>query len=243
MTRTARLSSASAVPLLICIAVVAMLGSFMVGKYHIDPGTVIDIIRSRFMPVDPYWEPTIATVVWEVRLPQIVSGFLVGGALSVSGASYQTLFKNPMVSSDILGVSAGAGFGAALAMLNQADWWQIQLAAFCGGVIAVAVAYAISALFGNRNNTVLVLAGIVVSSFCTALISIVKTLADTDNALPSITFWLMGSLGKTSMRDLIVIIPAVVMSLALLYLFRHRIDVLVSGNDEAQSMGVSIVST
>jgi|GEM_PF-2763170 len=103
--------------------------SFLVGRYAIPPKTVWEIILSRIFPIEPTWEETLETVILQVRLPRILLGILVGGALSLSGASYQTLFKNPMVSPDILGVSAGAGFGAALAMVNEASWWEIQL---CG---------------------------------------------------------------------------------------------------------------
>ncbi|MBU5434627.1 iron ABC transporter permease [Pseudoflavonifractor sp. MSJ-37] len=220
--------------------VAAFFGSFLIGRYPVEPGTVFDIIRAsllhRTLPV----EDTLITVVMEVRLPRILAALLVGGALSISGASYQTLFKNPMVSPDILGVSAGAGFGAALTMLWRMSWWQTQLSAFCFGVLAVAAAYLISRMFGGDNLTILVLAGVVVSSLFQALLSIIKTLADPDDALPSITFWLMGSLGKADGQDVLVLLPAAVVSLLLLFFFRHSIDALAAGEDEAASMGVDV---
>lgn len=191
------------------LMVVAFFISFLVGRYSISIRVVWDIIRSRFTQVTPYWEPVLETVVLQVRLPRIILALLIGGALSISGASYQTLFKNPMVSPDILGVSAGAGFGAALAMVNDASWWQIQLSALIFGTIAVTVAYLIGNIFGGQSTTILVLAGIVVSSFFQSLLAIIKTLADTDNQLPSITFWLMGSLGKGSNSDVLMMLPAV----------------------------------
>jgi iron complex transport system permease protein len=178
------------------LIVIAFFASFSVGRYSISIKTVWDIILSKFTHKSPYWDPVLETVVLEIRLPRIILALLIGGSLSISGASYQTLFKNPMVSPDILGVSAGAGFGAALAMLNGASWWQIQLSALVFGTLAVVAAYLIGNIFGGQNITVLVLAGVVVSSFFQALLSIVKTLADTDNTLPSITFWLMGSLSR-----------------------------------------------
>lgn len=222
------------------VLVVVYLYSFLIGSVDISVGTVIDVLRSQLMPVEQYWDDVLEPIMLNVRFPQITLSLLIGGALSVSGASYQTVFKNPMVSSDILGVSAGAGFGAAAAMLAGGTWWEVQISAFVCGIVAVCVAYFIGAIFGKQNLTVLVLAGVVVSSFFQALISIVKTVADTDSVLPSITFWLMGSLNKGDNTDLLVMLPATVLSTALLFVFRHKIDVLAAGEDEAAAMGVNV---
>ncbi|WP_165172518.1 iron ABC transporter permease [Adlercreutzia sp. ZJ242] len=226
--------------LLAAALVVVYLCSFVIGSVDASVPLVVDVLLSRLTGIEPYWSAVTDQIMLGVRFPQITLSVLIGGALAVSGASYQTVFKNPMVSSDILGVSAGAGFGAALAMLNGCTWWQIQLAAFVGGSVAVLLAYVIGAVLGRQNLTVLVLAGVVTSSFFQALISIVKTVADTDSVLPSITFWLMGSLNKGDNADLVLMLPAVVLSLALLFAFRNKIDVLAAGEDEARSMGVNV---
>lgn len=228
---------------LLVLLVVLYLVSFTIGSVDVSVATIVDILRSQFMPVDKNWEEVLEPIILNVRFPQITLAVLIGGALSVSGASYQTVFKNPMVSSDILGVSAGAGFGASAAMLAGGTWWEIQISAFVGGIVAVTIAYLIGAVFGKQNLTVLVLAGVVVSSFFQALISIVKTLADTDSVLPSITFWLMGSLNKGDVNDLIVVLPATVISLVVLFIFRHQIDALSAGEDEAAAMGVNVTFT
>ncbi|NMA69469.1 MAG: iron ABC transporter permease [Desulfitobacterium sp.] len=220
--------------------IILFFASFLIGRYPIAPAAVWDIICSHFINIPVYWDATMEQVVLQVRLPRILLGILVGGALSISGASYQTLFKNPMASPDLLGVSAGAGFGASLVMLDGGTWWQIQSSAFLFGIIAVLAAWLISRVFGGQNITVLVLAGIVVSSFFQSLLSIVKTLADTDDALPSITFWLMGSLGRANADDVLVMLPATVISLALLFFFRYQIDTLAAGEAEAASMGVNV---
>lgn len=225
---------------LAALLVVVYLLSFLIGSVDLSVITVVDIIRSSFMEVESYWDGVLEQIVLGVRFPQITLSVLVGGALAVSGASYQTVFKNPMVSSDILGVSAGAGFGAALAMLNGCAWWEIQISAFVCGAGAVLAAYCIGAVFGKQNMTILVLAGVVVSSFFQALISIIKTVADTDSVLPSITFWLMGSLNKGDNVDVAVVLPAVIASMALLFVFRHKIDALSAGEDEAIAMGVNV---
>jgi iron complex transport system permease protein len=214
--------------------------SFLIGRYQIDIKTVLEIILSQFINTDQNWERNLFVVVWEVRLPRIILAILVGGALSVAGASYQTLFKNPMVSPDILGVSAGAGFGAALAMITGGNWLEIQGTAFFFGIIAVVAAYVISIIFGRQSVTVLVLAGVVVSSFFQALLSIVKTLADTDNELPSITFWLMGSLNRGTNQDVIFMLPTLGLSLLVLFFLRHHINALSAGEDVAQTMGVNV---
>lgn len=222
--------------LLITVTVVGFFWSFFIGRYPLTIGEVIDILRASFMPVEPYWDDTMATVVRDVRFPRIIAAILVGGALSVAGASYQTMFKNPMVSPDLLGVSAGAAF----VMLRQGAWWEIQASAFFFGILAVLLAYLISWVFGNRSITVLVLAGVVVSSFFQALLSIVKTLADTEDALPSITFWLMGSLSKVDNEDVALLVPLTLISLFLLFLFRHQIDTMAAGEAEAATMGVNV---
>lgn len=226
--------------LLICLTIFLFFASFLIGRFEISIKTVWDIILAQFINIPQYWDATLNTVILQVRFPRIVLAILVGGALSVSGASYQTLFKNPMVSPDILGVSAGAGFGAALAMINNATWWEVQVLAFVFGIIAVTAAYLISHMFGDHSITVLILAGVVVSSLFQALISIVKTLADTENQLPSITFWLMGSLGKCTNEDILVMLPALIFSLALIFVFRHQINALAAGEDEAITMGVNV---
>ena len=218
--------------LLIALTILLFFLSFMVGRYKISPQTVFDIILSHFIDITPYWESRLETVVLQVRLPRILIALLVGGSLSISGASYQTLFKNPMVSPDILGVSAGAGFGAALSMLNDGTWLEIQTSALFFGLLAVAITYIIGNAYGKQGITILILSGIVVSSLFQALLSIVKTLADTDNQLPSITFWLMGGLSKSSNADLLVLLPALIVSLLILFIFRNK----------AATMGVNVLA-
>lgn len=222
------------------ILILCALLSFRVGRYGIELSTIIDIFLAKLGLVTPYWETAVQTVILNVRLPRILLAVMVGGALSVSGVSYQTLFKNPMVSPAILGVSAGAGFGAALAMIFNALWWQIQLSAFVFGMLAVLAAYVIAWVFGRQELTVMILGGVIVSSLFGALLSIVKLMADTDNALPSIVFWLMGSLGRGTMRDVLLMLPALLVSLGLLFIFRYQINTLSAGEEEAATLGVNV---
>lgn len=219
---------------------VAAFASFWIGRFNLSVKEVIDILIYGLGFGERYWKPTIETVVLNVRLPRIILAILVGGALSVSGASYQTLFKNPMVSPDILGVSAGAGFGAALAMLKGWTWWEIQISAFIFGLLAVILASFIGYVFARQEITVMVLAGVVVSSMFQALLSVIKTLADTENTLPSITFWLMGSLSRGLNRDVLILLPSIGISLILLFIFRYQINALAAGEEEATSLGVNV---
>lgn len=230
--------------ILVLVLIMLLIGlffaSFLVGTYPIPVGTVWDVLWSGITEFTPYWDPAVEKVIFQVRIPRILLGILVGGGLAVSGASYQTLFKNPMVSPDILGVSAGAGFGAALAMLGSGSWAQIQLSALVFGLAAVAAAYLIGSVYGKAEVTTLVLAGVIVSSLFQALLSVVKTYADTDSQLPSITFWLMGSLGKGDMEDVGILLPVTGVCLLILFLYRNQIDVLATGEEEAAALGVNV---
>ena len=231
------------VPIIILLAAIllaAFIWSFFVGRFDLSVKDVIVILWSKIGHVEQYWSEAAETIVIKIRFPRIVTAIMAGGALSVSGASYQTMFKNPMVSPDLLGVSAGASFGAALVMLHSGSWWEIQTFALIFGLVAVAGAYIISVLLGKRNLTVLVLAGVVISSLFQSFLSIIKTLADTDDALPSITYWLMGSLSKSSNKNLGLVAGTVVVMMIVLFLFRHQIDAMAAGEAEARTMGVNV---
>jgi iron complex transport system permease protein len=209
-----------------------------VGRYSIPLSEIRDIFLSRLGWVTPYWDRTIEQVLLDIRTPRIILSILVGGALAVSGASYQTLFKNPLVSPSILGVSSGAAFGAALAMVMNGPWWAVQICALVFGLLAVLGASLISLIFGRRELTVLILGGVVVSSLFGSMLSIIKLVADTDSQLPSIVFWMMGSLGRGTNEDVLVMLGCLAASLLMLYLFRYQINALSAGQDEAASMGV-----
>jgi iron complex transport system permease protein len=222
------------------VTLLAFFASFMVGRFSISAPDVAGILASPLIGTQGSWDATLEQVVLQVRLPRIALAILVGGALAVAGASYQTLFKNPMVSPDILGVSAGAGFGAALAMVSGGGWLLIQGSSFFFGLVSVAAAYIIAQAFGKSSITILILGGVVVSSFFSALLNIVKTLADTDNELPTITFWLMGGLGKGTLEDVLFMLPLFGIAFLLLFMFRNQVNALAAGEEEAASMGVNI---
>lgn len=190
--------------------------------------------------VDPHIADLHHTVMFQIRLPRIMAAALVGGGLSLAGTSFQGLFKNPLVSPDLLGVASGAGFGAALGILFSGSPIVIQCAAFGFGIVAVAVTYGISKVYRSANILVLVLSGIIIGALFSALLSFLKYVADPYDTLPAIVFWLMGSLASVKSRELIMVGPPMILAGAVLYVIRWRINLLAMGDDEARSLGVSI---
>ncbi|WP_301676403.1 FecCD family ABC transporter permease [Methanoculleus methanifontis] len=184
------------------------------------------------------WEASKQTVVFRIRLPRVIAAMLVGGGLSIAGASFQGLFKNPLVSPDILGVSAGAGFGAAVGILLSGNPMVIQISAFFFGILAVAVAYGIGHTVGKSSTLVLVLGGIIVGSLFSAFISLTKYVADPYDTLPAIVFWLMGSLSAVSNADITAVAPPILLGSICLFLIRWRINLLAVGEEEARALGV-----
>jgi len=219
---------------------VVFLASFLVGRYPVPPHTVLAILASKLLPIEPWWPREMETIVLAVRLPRIAAAMLVGSALSMSGAAYQGVFRNPIVSPDILGVSAGAGLGASLAILFGGSAAAIQAAAFAGGLLAVSVAYAIGTRRGREGAGILmiVLAGVITARVFEAGISIVKYVADPNNTLPAVTFWLMGGLSSVGSRELTAALPPCLLGMVILMGARWRLNVASLGDEEARSLGV-----
>ncbi len=216
--------------------IILSLTSLSLGRY---PISLIDILKALF--TDQSIDPNLTIILFKIRLPRILGAIIVGGALSLSGAAYQGMFRNPMVSPDILGVSSGAGFGAALAILLSWPVVIIQTMSFAGGIGAVLIAVTISKWLGKFHDRILilVLAGIVISSLFGAMLSMLKYVADPDEKLPAITYWLMGSLSSIKMSDLQIVVPIVLTGIIPLLLISWRINILSFGEDEARSMGLN----
>lgn len=214
--------------------------SLFMGRFEVDPGNVPWILIDQILPLEQTWSSAEETIIIQVRLPRILAALMVGAALSIAGAAYQGLFKNPLVSPDILGVSSGAGFGAAIAILVASPTWMIQACAFAGGVAAVLCTYLLSRLYRSGQILVLVLSGVIVSAFFGALLSITKYVADPYEKLPTIIFWLMGSLSSVRYPDLYAIAPAMILGGGVLILIRWRINLLSLGSDEVRTLGVDV---
>jgi iron complex transport system permease protein len=178
-------------------------------------------------------------IVWDIRLPRVILGGLVGGALAVSGAAFQGLFKNPLVSSGILGVSSGAGFGAAMAILLFGSAAATYPLALGFGILAVVASHLIARIYNRTPAIMLVLGGVIVSSIFAALISFVKYVADPYEQLPAIVFWLMGSLATASYDEIMLAAPIMLTGTSGLFLIRWRINVLSMGEKEALALGVN----
>ena len=215
--------------------------SLMLGRYNISAHEMGQFLKSLVF-ANKEMLPQIKTVILEIRLPRVIAAFLVGGALSITGATYQGMFRNPMVSPSILGVSAGAGFGAALALLSGLGAFMMQCLSFLCGVTAVVAVYVISLSAGKKHEKclTLILSGMIVATVFTALISVLKYIADPDNVLPSIVYWLMGGLSGIEMNDLVFITIIVIPGLFLLSISGWRLDMLSFGDDEARTMGIKV---
>ncbi len=179
----------------------------------------------------------------DLRLPRTTAAIIIGASLALSGATYQSIFKNPMVSPDLLGVSSGACVGAALAILMSAGNVVIQVGAFAGGLLAVAVTVSIPTLIRNSSTTVLVLSGIVISSLMSSIMSIIKFVADTDTQLAEITYWLMGSFASITFTQMLPVLPTILVPAVIILLMRYRLNVLSLGDKEAKSLGVNLGTT
>ena len=216
-----------------------LLGSLLVGRYALSPGQLVHMLWARISGGAADWPISDDKVVFAVRLPRVAAAALFGAALAVSGAAYQGIFRNPMVSPDILGASTGAGFGAAVAILLGAGYFGISAAAFCCGLLAVAAAWLVSRLSKADQAVALILAGMMISSLFSAGTSFVKLVADTQQQLPAITYWLMGSLSSIKDKDVVFLAIPVTLGMIPLFFLRWRMNLLTVGEEEAQSMGVN----
>ena len=208
-----------------------------VGAFHVPVAELPGIVW-RGLTGQAQTSPA-ATILFGIRGPRILVAALIGAGLSASGASYQALFRNPLVSPDILGVSSGAAMGAVLGIYLSLPVVAIELCAFAGGLIAVGAVWLIASLIRDRDPVlVLVLGGIVIGSLFASGVALVKFLADPYNQLPAITFWLLGSLSAVNRGEMWSLILPVAVGLIPLVLLRWRIDVMTLGEDEARALGV-----
>ena len=224
--------------LLVFLPIILFFASFLMGRYPISP---VDVVKTILSPLFPQLtvSSTVNTIVWQIRLPRILAALLVGASLSMAGTAFQGIFKNPLVSSDLLGVSNGAGFGAALAILLSGSGVVIQLFAFVFGIISVSITYLISKAYKAGGILILVLSGVAISAFFNSLISGIKFIADPEDKLPEIVYWLMGSLASVTMNEIIMIIIPLFIGFIILYLLRWQMNILAMGDEEAQSLGLN----
>jgi iron complex transport system permease protein len=213
--------------------------AFSVGRFPVSSSELASLLWAKLTGAGHSLDPTIETVILEIRGPRVAGALLIGAALAAAGAAYQNLFRNPLVSPDILGVSAGAAVGAVLGILFSLSVVMIQSLAFAFGLAAVALVYlTANAVRGHDPLLLLVLAGVVVGSLLGACVALMKYLADPYNQLPAITFWLLGSLASASPEDVWSALPLMLLGLAPLWLLRWRINLLSLDDEEARALGV-----
>lgn len=248
--------------ILLAAFVAAILISTTMGRYAVSLHDALQILRAQavyfltdvqcwvnihlHLPIDFHlsvpervWAEGADNVFLMIRLPRIAAALLVGAGLSLAGVVYQGMFRNPMVSPDILGASTGAGFGAAMAILLGASYFMITVSSFFFGILAVAAAY-LASRFGKMNETLaMILAGMVISSLFSAGTSFVKLVADTQEQLPAITYWLMGSLSSIKGKDVKFILLPMLIGIVPLFILRWRINLLTVEDETAKTMGMN----
>jgi iron complex transport system permease protein len=207
--------------------------AFAVGRYPVSVNEILSVLLGQ------HASPNVETIVLQVRGPRVLAALIVGAALAAAGTAYQGMFRNPLVSPDILGVSSGAALGAALAIFWSLGVFLIQVFAFAGGLAAVGLVYFIgSRLRGHDPLLALVLTGVVIGTLLGSVIALLKYLADPYNQLPAITYWLLGSLAAISPGDLGVAAPLALFGLAPMLLLRWRMNLLALPDDEARALGI-----
>ena len=228
--------------LIIALGVLALglVVAFTVGRYPVSLAELADVLLSRLTGRASSAPPAVENVVLLVRGPRVVAAVLVGAALAVAGTAFQGLFRNPLVSPDILGASSGAALGAVIGIFFSLGVIGIESLAFAGGLIAVAAVYVIGSLLQSRDPIlVLVLTGVVIGALLGAGVGLVKYLADPYNQLPAMTFWLLGSLAATTVADLLPLIGPVAVGTIVLLALRWRLNVMSLPEDEARALGLA----
>ena len=226
--------------LLLAILLVCIVLAACVGKYPVSPGESLKIMLGALLGKTGSANEMTVNVVLGLRVPRILASVIVGGALSMSGAAYQGIFKNPLVSPDFLGVSSGACIGAAVAILLSLSATYISIFAFVFGIVAVLITVAIPAIMGNRTNVMLVLSGIIVGTAMSSILGFIKYIADPNTQLASITYWTMGSFSYITLADLFAVLPIIAVPGVILILMAWWIDVLSMGEDEARTLGARV---
>ncbi|MDD2789369.1 MAG: iron ABC transporter permease [Sulfurimonas sp.] len=214
------------------------------GQYPIDMASFYEYLHFKFVgtsSLEPETLSLINNIILDIRLPRILLAILIGAALATSGAVFQAMFVNPLVSPGILGVLAGASFGAACGMLISDNWLVVQIMAFIFGFIAVALALMIGSMVSNtRSSVILVLGGVISGSLFTSLLSVIKYVADPYSTLPTIVYWLMGSLSMAQLHEVLAVSIPILLSIAGMIFMSKYFDLLSLGDEEAKALGINV---
>jgi len=222
------------------VLIAGLLAAFTVGRYPVGISDLVNVLASKALGHRTEVSPAVESVILQVRGPRVLAAVLIGAALALAGTAFQGLFRNPLVSPDILGASSGAALGAVVGIYFSLGVLAIEAAAFVGGLAAVACVYVIgSALRARDPIIILVLTGVVVGSLFGAGVGLVKYLADPYNQLPAMTFWLLGSLSATTAPDLVPLFGPIAIGAIVLVALRWRMNVMSLPEEEARALGVA----
>ncbi|MEO1223080.1 MAG: iron ABC transporter permease [Pseudomonadota bacterium] len=236
-----RLTPALVMPSLTALLLATVLVSVTLGRYDLSVPQVAAILLDNVIPFETVtWEPVQELVVEQVRLPRILAAVVIGFGLAVSGAALQGMFRNPLVDPGIIGVTSGAGFGGTLAILLGLTGSVLLAIAFAFGMGSILMVKMLATVRRRTSMLTLVLAGVVVSAFFTAAISVAKLLADPFQKLPAITYWLMGSIASSDYADVLLISVAVLPASLVIYLLRFQINILSLGEEKARALGTPV---
>jgi iron complex transport system permease protein len=237
---SARRSAGIVLVMLACIFVLVAVASLGIGRFDIPVGRVVDILLDPLIPATTPISAVEQNVIFTVRLPRILLAMFAGSGLALAGAALQGVFRNPLVGPQIMGVSSGAAFGGTLAILLSLPRTGLLGTSFVFGLFALILVYGLNSLVARRNILALVLAGVVISGFFGALVSLVQYLADTEDKLPTIVFWLLGSFATANHEKITLIAPPVLIAGGLLLALRWRINLLSVGDEDARALGVKV---
>jgi len=226
-------------PALWGLLLLALVLAMTVGSYPVGPAELWRLVRNALGGAAHGLPPQLEAIVMEVRAPRVAAAALAGAALAMSGAGMQAVFRNPLAAPDLLGVSAGAAFGAVLGIFLGWPIAAIQAAAFAGGLVAVALVSLLAWRLRAADRTLtLILCGIAIGSLLSAGVAVIKVLADPAGDLPAITFWLLGSFVSVRPVDAAGLALAALPAAAALWLLRWRVDLLLLSDEEVRTSGV-----
>lgn len=225
---------------LLLLLLALMLACLCIGKYTVSPFVSLRILVSKLFGITGNWEPMAESVVLGLRLPRVLAATIIGSALAISGAAYQGMFRNPLISPDFLGVSAGSCIGAAIAILMSLSSLYIQLFAFIGGLLAVCLALLLPKLLRSNSNLMLVVSGIIVGGLMSSILGFIKYIADPETELAAITYWQMGSFSYVDFGFFISVLPMIIITSVILLLISWWINVMSLGEREAKLLGANV---
>ena len=225
---------------LVILILACSLLSLCMGQFHIEPGRVLREMVTR--PAPGTGPDTVRTTLFNIRIPRIIMALLAGAGLAASGAAFQSLFANPLATPDTLGVANGASFGAALGILIGGNALTVKSMALLFGIAAVALVFAVTRGMGQASPSMLmiILAGMVISSLFSALVSLIKYVADPQDVLPVITFWLMGRFSGVTRKSMLYSLPLISAGVLIIFMLRFRLNALSLSEDEAKALGINL---